>query len=112
MGLIEPVFIAWRARRVGPGTAARVHDLREIVNAILYVNRTGIWEYLPHDFPLYDHSAKWESDGTTQQVHDPLRDRTRRAHGRAVQTVRGCPGRPEHRRNRSAGGRAAVVDPA
>src|SRR5690606_39295693 len=26
--------------------AARVHDLREIVNAILYVNRTGIpWEY-------------------------------------------------------------------
>ncbi|MDH6612819.1 transposase [Streptomyces sp. SAI-208] len=32
----------------------RVHDLREIVNAILYVNRTGIpWEYLPHDFPPY-----------------------------------------------------------
>ncbi|MGQ4381065.1 transposase [Streptomyces sp. SAS_267] len=29
-----------------------MHDLREIVNAILYVNRTGIpWEYLPHDFP-------------------------------------------------------------
>ncbi|GAA0444268.1 hypothetical protein GCM10009544_03810 [Streptomyces stramineus] len=36
------------------GTAARVHDLREIVNVILYVNRTGIpWEYLPHDFPPY-----------------------------------------------------------
>lgn len=50
--LIEPVFAAWRAARSGPGTAARVHDLREIVNAILYVNRTGIpWEYLPHDFP-------------------------------------------------------------
>ncbi|WP_424866246.1 transposase [Streptomyces sp. SAI-229] len=40
--LIEPVFTAWRARGTGPGTAARVHDLREIVNAILYVNRTGI----------------------------------------------------------------------
>lgn len=40
--LIEPVFSAWRARRTGWGTAARVHDLREIVNAILYVNRTGI----------------------------------------------------------------------
>ncbi|WP_414169457.1 IS5 family transposase [Streptoverticillium reticulum] len=86
--LIEPVFIQWRARRTGPGTAARVHDLREIVNAILYVNRTGIpWEYLPHDFPphktVYDYYAKWEADGTTQQVHDLLRDRTRRAHGRA-----------------------------
>ncbi|MGW9597570.1 transposase [Streptomyces chartreusis] len=40
--LIDPVFPAWRARGTGPGTAARVHDLRDIVNAILYVNRTGI----------------------------------------------------------------------
>ncbi|MGW8366627.1 transposase, partial [Streptomyces wedmorensis] len=52
--LIEPVFVAWRAARPGPGAAARVHDLKEIVNAILYVNRTGIpWEYLPHDFPPF-----------------------------------------------------------
>jgi transposase len=56
-----------------------VHDLREIVNAILYVNRTGIpWEYPPHDFPpyktVYDYYAKWKADGTTQQVHDLLRD--------------------------------------
>jgi transposase len=88
--LIEPVFTAWRARRIGPGTAARVHNLREIVNAILYVNRTGIpWEYLPHDFPpyktVYDYYAKWEADGTTQQVHDLLRDKTRRAHGRRTE---------------------------
>ncbi|MEU6622931.1 IS5 family transposase [Streptomyces litmocidini] len=85
--LIEPVFTAWRAGRTGPGTTARVHDLREIVNAILYVNRTGIpWEYLPHDFPpfktVYDYYAKWEADGTTEQVHDLLRDRTRRANAR------------------------------
>ncbi|GHE62230.1 DDE transposase [Streptomyces spiralis] len=88
--LIEPVFTAWWARRTGPGTAARVHDPQEIVNAILYVNRTGIpWEYLPHDFPpyktVYDYYAKWEADGTTEQVHDLLRDRTRRAHGRSTQ---------------------------
>ncbi|GGZ25332.1 hypothetical protein GCM10010300_80990 [Streptomyces olivaceoviridis] len=88
--LIEPVFSAWRARRTGPGTAARVHDLREIVNAILYVNRTGIpWEYPPHDFPpyktVYDYYAKWEADGTTQQVHDLLRDKARRAHGRSAE---------------------------
>ncbi|MCX4918990.1 IS5 family transposase [Streptomyces sp. NBC_00687] len=85
--LIEPLFASWRAARTGPGTAARVHDLREIVNAILYVNRTGIpWEYLPHDFPpyktVYDYFAKWEVDGTTQRVHDLLRDKARRAQGR------------------------------
>ncbi|BBC29640.1 Transposase [Streptomyces graminofaciens] len=88
--LMKPVFDDWRARRTGPGTAARVHDLREIVNAILYVNRTGIpWEYLPHDFPpyktVYDYYAKWESDGTTQQVHDLLRGKTRRFHGRRAE---------------------------
>lgn len=84
------MFIAWRAARSGPGTAARVHDLKEIVNAILYVNRTGVpWEYLPHDFPpfktVYDYYAKWETDGTTEQVHDLLRDRTRRANDRTVE---------------------------
>lgn len=64
--------------------------MREIANAILYVTRTGIpWECLPHDFPprktVYDNYAKWEADGTTQQVHDLLRDRTRRAHGRSAE---------------------------
>ncbi|SDP81455.1 Putative transposase of IS4/5 family [Lentzea jiangxiensis] len=61
--LIEPTLTAWRAVRRGPETAARVHHLREIVNAILYVCRTGIgWEYLPHDFlpyeTVYDYYAK------------------------------------------------------
>ena len=72
--------------RTDPGAAARVHDLREIVNAILCVNRTGIpWEYLPHGFPpyetVYDYCAKWEGDGTTQRVDDLLGERTRRSHG-------------------------------
>lgn len=85
--LIEPTLTAWRAARRGPGTAARVHDLREIVNAILYVCRTGIaWEYLPHDFPpyktVYDYYAKWEADGTTEVLHDSLRERVRIAKGR------------------------------
>ncbi|WNV84974.1 IS5 family transposase [Umezawaea sp. Da 62-37] len=84
--LIEPTFAAWRTARRGPGIAARVHDLREIVNAILYVCRTGIaWAYLPHDFPpyktVYDYYAKWETDGTTEALHDLLRDRVRVASG-------------------------------
>ncbi|MFD3518345.1 IS5 family transposase [Streptomyces sp. NPDC058657] len=85
--MIEPVVVSWRAGRTGPGIAARVHDLREIVKAILYVSRTSIpWECLPHDFPpyktVYDYYAKWDAHGTTQQVHDLLRDKARRAQGR------------------------------
>jgi transposase len=90
--LLEPVLSAWRAARAetGLGLSAPVHDLREIVNAILYVNRTGIaWEYLPHDFPpyktVYDYYAKWEADGTTEAIHDLLRGKVRRAAGRSEQ---------------------------
>jgi transposase len=85
--LIEPLLSAWRAQRVGLGIAQIQHDLREIVNAILYVNRTGIaWEYLPHDFPpyktVYDYQAKWEKDGVIEAIHDALRGQVRRAAGR------------------------------
>jgi len=90
--LIEPILSAWRAARAeaGLGLSAPVHDLREIVNAILYVNRTGIaWEYLPHDFPpcktVYDYYAKWEADGTTEVIHDLLRGKVREAAGRSGQ---------------------------
>jgi transposase len=86
--LIEPTMSQWRADRPGLGIAKIQHDLREIVNAILYVSRTGIaWEYLPHDFPpyktVYGYYAQWETDGTTEQIHELLRGRVRRAAGRA-----------------------------
>jgi transposase len=85
--LIAPVLDRWRARRRGLGISRPVHELREIVNAILYVARTGVaWEYLPHDFPpaktVYDYYAKWEADGTTQQIHDLLREQVRSVRGR------------------------------
>ena len=85
--LIEPVLTQWRAARGGLGIRQPTHDLREIVNAIFYVARTGIaWEYLPHDFPpaktVYDYYAKWEKDGTTGRIHDLLRSRVREVLGR------------------------------
>src|SRR5215472_5288323 len=88
--LIEPVLSAWRAERAAaalPVAPPPEHDLREIVNAILYVNRTGMaWEYLPHDFPpfktVYDYYAKWEKDGTAQAIHDLLRGKARERAGR------------------------------
>ena len=88
--LIEPVLSAWRAKRAeaGLGLSEPVHDLREIVNAILYVNRAGCaWHLLPHDFPpyrtVYDYYARWEKDGTTQAIRDLLRGRVREQAGRA-----------------------------
>jgi transposase len=85
--LIEPMLLVWRAGRAGLGIAKIQHDLREIVNAILYVNRTGIaWEYLPHDFPpyktVYGYFAAWEKEGVTEAIHEVLRGRVRRAAGR------------------------------
>jgi len=90
--LIEPILTGWRAARVAQGLDINspVHELREIVNAILYVNRTGIgWDYLPHDFPprstVYGYYAEWEKDWTTAAIHEMLRGRVRRAAGRAVE---------------------------
>jgi transposase len=88
--LIEPILTSWRAGRAGLNLSPPVHSLRELVNAILYVNRTGIaWEYLPHDFPpaktVYHYYAMWEADGTTETVHDVLRVKVRVHKGRGAE---------------------------
>jgi len=69
--LIEPILTEWRAARVarGLGINEPVRELREIVNGIVYVNRTGIgWDYLPHDLQprstVYWYFCEWERDGT------------------------------------------------
>jgi transposase len=86
--LIEPMLTEWRSKRAGLGIAKIQHDLREIVNAILYVNRTGIaWEYMPHDLPpyktVYGYFAAWETEGITETIHDVLRGKVRTAAGRS-----------------------------
>jgi transposase len=63
------------------------HPRREIVNAILYVVRTGCaWRHLPKDFPpwatVFWWFQKWSADGTVTRVHDRLRDAVRDAQGR------------------------------
>ena len=43
------------AQDAGPGRPRTV-DIREIANAIFYLDKTGCqWEMLPHDFPDYRH---------------------------------------------------------
>jgi transposase len=79
--LIEPMV------PVKPGGRPAVHPRRRIVEAILYLNRTGCsWRQLPHDFPPWDtvywYYRRWNADGTTDRIHDALRDATRDAAGR------------------------------
>jgi len=62
-------------------------DLREILNAIFYVQRTGCqWEMLPHDLPpyttVYGYFQKWQRKGIWQQIHDQIRHQLRQDLGR------------------------------
>jgi transposase len=63
------------------------HARRRIVDAILYVVRTGCsWRQLPHDFPpwatVFWYFKQWRADGTVDRIHDALRDRVRDEAGR------------------------------
>lgn len=89
--LLEPLL---REREPeGPGRPSTV-DLREIVNALLYIKQTGCpWRYLPHDLParstVHYYFAKWTADGTLEEVLRQLRERVRRRAGRAAQPTAG-----------------------
>jgi len=87
--LIEP-FV--RGNPVGPQPV--VYSRREVVNAILYVSRTGVqWRYLPHDFPdwqsVYSYFRQWKKDGTLKRLHDVLRGKVRQKAGRGPQPTAG-----------------------
>ncbi len=85
---LEPLFPA--ARTGHP----RQHSLRTIVNALLYVLRTGCaWRLLPADWPpwqtVYYYLRKWRLDGTLERIHTVLRDWLRIALGRDPQPSAG-----------------------
>ncbi|MCX4473065.1 IS5 family transposase [Micromonospora sp. NBC_01655] len=90
--LIAPRLTAWRQARTDAGVSGRAptHDPREIVNAILYVNRTGIaWRYLPHDFPphatVYGYFAAWSKEGIFTELNYQLTGLVRDHHRRKTQ---------------------------
>jgi putative transposase len=79
--LIEPLIPVHTVGR------PRTNDMRDVLNAIFYLNRSGCqWDMLPHDLPakstVYRHFARWRDDGTWQRVMDALRQRVRVAAGR------------------------------
>ncbi len=80
--LLEPLLPA-------PPKAGRPRKvpLREIINAIIYIKKTGVqWDYLPHDLPakmtVYDRFRIWKQDGTWQAIVATLTGQVRQASGR------------------------------
>jgi putative transposase len=64
------------------GGRPRTVDMREIINTILYLNRTGCqWDMLPHDLlpksTVYEYFAQWRDDGTWPHFVDALRVQVR-----------------------------------
>ncbi len=91
--MIGPTLTAWRAERRDKGLdigRPPEHDLRRIMDAILYVGRTGIpWRYLPHDFApwetAYGYFAAWQKEGIFDQLNGLLRRLVREAEGRKAE---------------------------
>jgi len=78
--LLEPLVLAFE-NRVRPGPAREV-DLREVVNTLLYLTRTGCqWRLLPHDLlpksTVYDYFAKWRDHGLWPKIVAALREQIR-----------------------------------
>ncbi len=72
------------------GGRPRTIDTREVVNALLYLSKTGCqWRMLPHDFPawenVYYYFTTWTADGTLTAINTALREDVRVAHGRDPQ---------------------------
>jgi putative transposase len=65
-----------------PGGRPRSVDRREIINAILYLNRTGCsWRMLPHDLPAWStvhyYYRQFRLQNIWPVIHDRLREQVR-----------------------------------
>ena len=75
---IEPLFNELHRR----GGRPCKHSRRDMLNAILYITRTGCqWRLLPHEFPpwdsVYENFRRWEKTGFLKTIHDHLRSMLR-----------------------------------
>src|SRR5437870_8794470 len=83
--IVEPMIPP--AKQSPRGGRPREVDMREVLNTIFYLHRSGCqWDMLPHDGlpkrPVYDDFAQWRDDGTWAKIVKALRERTRVAAGR------------------------------
>jgi len=73
-----------------PGGRPRTVDMREVLNALFYLARTGCaWRMLPRDYPpkdtVYYYFKNFRQDGTWERMHDLIRKRVRVKHGKQQQ---------------------------
>ena len=64
------------------GGRTRSVDMREVINAMMYLTRTGCqWRAIPHDLPnrstVRHYYDRFRRDGTWPKVHDTLREQVR-----------------------------------
>lgn len=83
-------FVAPYLALVRPDALQRIHDLREVFNALRYMVRTGIpWRYLPTHFPpweaVYQQGQRWIAAGCFEQIVHDLRELLRAAVGKEKQ---------------------------
>jgi putative transposase len=81
--------------RAKPGGRPRSLDMRQVVNATLYVIVGGIqWRMLPKEYPkwqsVYSYFRDWKRTGTWKRIHDALRAKVRQRAGRHKQPTAGC----------------------
>jgi putative transposase len=79
--ILEPLIPAAK-----PGGRPRSVNMREVMNAIFYVQKTGCqWANLPGDFPPYstvfDYYNQWREAKVWQTFNDTLREKVRVAEG-------------------------------
>lgn len=78
-----------------PGGHPRTVNIREIVNGIFYVLKTGCsWEMLPNDLPpsstVYYYFRRWQKRGVWQQLNRHLRQKVRTESGRSEKPSAAC----------------------
>jgi len=78
--IVEPLIPP--AQQSPRGGRPRQVEMREVLNTLFYLNRSGCqWEMLPHDWlpksTVYDYFAQWRDDGTWVTLIKALRERTR-----------------------------------
>lgn len=71
------------------GGRPRSTDLRAVMDALLYIDRTGCqWRYLPEKYPprstVFDYFTAWKKDGTWDCILDQLREQVRIKAGRTT----------------------------
>ncbi len=78
-----------------PKARKRKHSLRDILNAMMYITKTGSqWRMLPKDFgpwqTVYFYFRKWKLEGVFEELMHVLRQAVRKIKGKEIK------GRKEH----------------